>query len=88
VNVNHGLIVKTIGKEVNNNLKSSMERPLTKERPIMNAKTISIFIGAIYLFKKDNVHQKDFVKNLGLLIIKSHLPIQVVDSIWLKHLVM
>jgi hypothetical protein len=34
------------------------------------------------------VHQKDFVKNFGLLIFKNHLPIQVVDSIWLKHLVM
>jgi hypothetical protein len=48
VNVNHELIVKNIGKEVNN-LKSSMERQLTKKSPIMNAKAISNFMGPYIL---------------------------------------
>jgi hypothetical protein len=39
------------------------------------------FEGAIDPYKKDNLHQKDFVENLGLLIIKNHLPIQFVESI-------
>jgi hypothetical protein len=33
-------------------------------------------------FKKGLCAPKDFVKNFGLLIIKNHLPIQVVDSIF------
>jgi hypothetical protein len=52
VNVNHGIIVKKIGKEVNNNPKSSMERQFTKKRPIMNAKAISIFMGPYILEKR------------------------------------
>ncbi len=34
------------------------------------------------------MHEKKIVENLGLLIVKNHLPIQFVDSIWLKRLVM
>jgi len=59
-----------------------------KEKPYNECKNNLQFYGAIYPLRKDNVHQKDFVKNFGLLIFKNHLPIQVVDSIWLKHLVM
>jgi hypothetical protein len=36
----------------------------------MNPSAIFNFFGAINPYKKDNVHQKDFVKKLGLLIIK------------------
>jgi hypothetical protein len=41
----------------------------------MNTNAISNFFGAMDPYKKDNVHQKYFVKNLGLLIIKNHLLI-------------
>jgi len=34
------------------------------------------------------VEQKMFVKNLGLLIVKNHLPLQFVESVWLKCLVL
>jgi hypothetical protein len=34
------------------------------------------------------VHEKKIVENLGLIIVKNHLPIQFVDSIWLKCLVL
>jgi len=34
------------------------------------------------------VPQKEFLKDLGLLIIKKNLPIQYVESMWLKHLIL
>ncbi len=39
-------------------------------------------------FKKEDVPQKEFLKDLGLLIIKNNLPIQFVESMWLKHLIL
>jgi hypothetical protein len=37
-------------------------------------------------FKKDDVQQKQFVEDLTLLIIKNHLPLQFVESSWLKKI--
>jgi hypothetical protein len=52
-----------------------MERqPINKIATTINSE-ISKFFGAIELYKKDNVHQKEFLENLGLLVVKSHLPI-------------
>ncbi len=39
-------------------------------------------------FKKDNVQQKDFLQSLGLLIMKNNLPLQFVESIWFKCLIL
>jgi len=39
-------------------------------------------------FKKDDVEQKMFVENLALLIVKNHLPLQFVEKVWLKCLVL
>jgi hypothetical protein len=74
MDANHGLIVKKIEEEVNN-FKSPLESQLAKKRFVMNASEISNFLGATNPYKKDNVHQKDFVENLGLLNFKNHLPI-------------
>jgi hypothetical protein len=70
-----------------NNMKSPLERQPTKKRPIMTTNAISNFFGAIDLYKKDNVHQKDFEENLGLLVIKNHLLIQFIKNIWLNCLI-
>jgi hypothetical protein len=72
-NGNHGLIVKKIKEEMNE--QSIRKKQLAKKRPTMNTNAISNFLGAMDPNKKDNVHQKDFIKNLGLLVIKNHLPI-------------
>ncbi len=37
---------------------------------------------------KDDVEQKMFVGNIALLIMKSHLPLQFMESVCLKHLVL
>jgi hypothetical protein len=36
-------------------------------------------------FKKYDVQQKQILEDLGLLIIKNHLPLQFVENIWLKR---
>jgi hypothetical protein len=38
------------------------------------------------LSKKDDVQQKDFLQDLGLLIVKNDLPMQFVENIWMKCL--
>jgi hypothetical protein len=38
-------------------------------------------------FEKKDVPYKEFLEDLSLLIIKNNLPIQFVESIWLKYLV-
>jgi hypothetical protein len=39
-------------------------------------------------FQKEDVPQKELFQDLGLLIVKNNLPIQFVESIRLKHLVL
>jgi hypothetical protein len=39
-------------------------------------------------FQKEDVPQKDFFQDLGLLIIKKNILFQFVESIWLKRLVL
>ncbi len=34
------------------------------------------------------MQQKQFLQDLALLVVKNHLPIQFVESTWLKRLVM
>jgi hypothetical protein len=86
VDVEHGLIAKKIEEKMN--MKSPLKRQPTKKRPIMTTSAISNFFGAIDLYKKDNVHQKDFEENFGLLVIKNYLLIQFIENIWLKFLIM
>ncbi len=34
------------------------------------------------------MQQKDFLHDLGLLIMKNNLPLQFVESVWFKHLIL
>jgi hypothetical protein len=34
------------------------------------------------------MEQKTFVENLAFLIVKNNLPLQFVESVWLKHLML
>jgi hypothetical protein len=58
VNVKHGLIVKKIEEEVNNNTKTLMEKKIAKKMPKKIGSAIFNFLGFVDSFKKDNVHQK------------------------------
>jgi hypothetical protein len=52
---------------------------------------VIIFGGSIFKFfsiknsfKKEDVSWKEFLEDLGLSIVKNNLPIQFVESMWLK----
>jgi hypothetical protein len=47
-----------------------------------------VFFVAKELFKKDDVQQIFFGEDLGFLIVKNHIPLQFVESSWLKRLSM
>ncbi len=48
----------------------------------------SYVFGAKDPFKKDVVQQKQFLHDIGFLVVKNHLPTQFVRSTWLKCVVM
>ncbi len=74
VNENHGQIFK-IFEEVKSKHKSPLQKLPAKKQPTMNASVIfKLFFGSIDVYKKDNVHQKQFVEIFGLLVVKNHLP--------------
>jgi hypothetical protein len=52
VNVDHQLIVRRIEKEMNNNLKSPLEKLPTKKRLVMNASVVFKFFRAIDPYKQ------------------------------------
>jgi len=83
VDIEHIVIPKMFEK-VNFSLKGREERQPTKK--IMIEFGRSIFIKDS--FKKKDVPQKQFLKNFGLLIVKNNLPIQFVESMWLKRLIL
>jgi len=46
------------------------------------------FLGPSILIKEIMYTIKFFLEDLGLLIVKKNLPIQFVESMWLKHLIL
>ncbi len=78
VDGDHVIIVKNIGEEVNGLIRGILERQTTKTR--LNVSNFAIFKFFIVKdpFKKDDEQQNDFLKNLGLLIMKNQLSLQFV----------
>jgi hypothetical protein len=84
VDVDHVVIAKKF-EEINNHVTRVLEKQLAKKD----------IIGPLMKYpnswckrsiKKDDVQQKKFLQDLdlGLLIVKIHLPIQFVKNMWLK----
>jgi len=65
-----------------------LKKQSTKKRSLISNSSISEFFASKDPFKKNDVEQKMFVENLALLIVKNHLPLQFVESVWLSHLVL
>jgi len=84
VDAEHSLLAKTFDKEMNSLVKSELERELVKKRQNVYSSEISKFFIAKILYKKKDVQLKQFLEDLALLIIKSHMPIHFVESPWLK----
>jgi hypothetical protein len=57
-----------------------------KKCPSISRSSISNFFVAIY--KQNDVEQQQFLEDFGLLVVKNNLPIQFVESVWLKKLCM
>jgi hypothetical protein len=57
---------------VDNVVKGIVEKQLAKKRPNVLVNAISFFFLQKIFSKKDNVQQKEFVQDLGLLIVKNH----------------
>ncbi len=71
----HIVIAKMFEKEVNFLLKGSVERQPTKKIVIIFGGSISKFFSVKDSFEREDVPQKEFLQDLGLLIIKKNLPI-------------
>jgi hypothetical protein len=86
VDVNHVVLYNKFENVVNNFLKGNVERQLMKKCPSISRSSISNFFVAIY--KQNDVEQQQFLEDFGLLVVKNNLPIQFVESVWLKKLCM
>jgi hypothetical protein len=88
VDVNHVVLYKKFEDVVNNFLKGNVERQLLKKCPSIFGSSISNFFVAKNLYKQNDVEQQQFLEDFGLLVVKNNLPIQFVESVWLKKLCM
>jgi hypothetical protein len=57
-----------------------------KKRLYLVGKFLSFFYQRF--FQREDVPQKEFLENLGLLIVKNNLLIQFVENMWLKCLIL
>jgi hypothetical protein len=73
VDVNPIMIAKMFEEEINSVVKGVLKRQPTKRNLRCLAMQYRKNIGAKYLFKKDDVQQKQFMQNLVLLIVKNYL---------------
>jgi hypothetical protein len=74
VNLNHFNILKQFEIEVNFLLREDERQPSKKKPNIFSNSIFSFFVGK-EPFKKDDVQQKQFLEDLGILIVKNHLPL-------------
>jgi hypothetical protein len=81
VYVDHCMIAKKLEEKINNMFKDVEKQP-RKKRPHVNGTIISNFFVVKNSYKKYDVQQKQFLKDLALLIIKNHLPMHLVESQW------
>ncbi len=71
----HSFIAQRFEKEVNSLLKGTKEKQPSKKRTNPFEGSIFKFFSIKDYFKKKDVSQKEFLKNLCLLIFKNNLPI-------------
>jgi hypothetical protein len=75
VDGDHAIIVKNIGEEVNGLIRRILEGQTMKTRPNVSNFAIFKFFIIKNPFKKDDEQQNDFLKNLGLLMMKNQLSL-------------
>jgi hypothetical protein len=80
MDVDHSIISKK-NLKVDNVVRGIVAKQLAKKRPNVLVNVIFYFFLVKDLFKKDIVQQKEFVQDLGLLIVKNHLFFQLVENV-------
>ncbi len=75
MDVDHVVLYKTFEEEANNYLRGSVERQPINKCPSISESSISNFFLAKNLYNQNNVEQHQFLKDLGLLVVKNNLPI-------------
>ncbi len=88
LDVDHLPIYKKFQEKINNQRKENVERQYAKKRFLISNPSIFEFFASKDPFKKDDVEQKMFMENLAFLIMKSYLPLQFVEIVWLKRLML
>jgi hypothetical protein len=72
---------------MSNSLKGEVERQLTKKDQIHLAMQWSMFLLPNILSKKIICKNNNLkIEDISMLIVKNHLPMQFVESLWMKHL--
>ncbi len=86
--LDHSTIYKKIQEEINKEGRKNVEKQSTRKRYFFsNSSTFEVFASK-NPFTKNDVEQKMFMENLALLIVKNYLPLQFVENVWLKCLVL
>ncbi len=78
----HYLIARKFDKKINNNAKNLVELKTTYNEEVYSQCTCEIFtfFGSIDLYKKNYVHQKQVLENLGFLIVKNQYPFSLLKA--------
>jgi hypothetical protein len=80
------MIANFFEEEINNKITGSLKYNLQRKVKCPSKCNIFFFDGK-KPFKNDDVQQKDFLLDLGLLIVKNNLPLQFAKSVWFKCLI-
>ncbi len=78
VKVNYSIIAKMFENEVNNPLRGKLEKKICKKRSNLASSAIFNVFAAKNPFIKYHMQQKLIFEDMGLLIVKNHIPIQFV----------
>ncbi len=84
MDVDHSFIAQIFEEELNSLLRGTKEKRPSKKIMNPSGGSISNFFLVKDTLKKKDVSQKEFLEDLGLLIVKNNLPIQFVESMRLK----
>jgi hypothetical protein len=73
-------------EDMNNPLKGEMEKQTTPKKSNSYGNVIVNFCVPKYFFQTDHMYELFFIEDMGLLIIKNHISMQFVESLWMKRL--
>jgi hypothetical protein len=82
----YSIIAKMFEENVSNPLRGKVDRHFVNKRSNPISSAIVNFLTTKKPFWKDHMHQKLFLEDMCLSIVKNHLPMQFVESLWMERL--